>query len=77
MKALRRFLLRRRMAALQHELTCLDSERSSHQARVDHVLSAICAARWDLMRLDRPPITHAPGRPRLDGVVRQVSGLRP
>lgn len=72
MKLIRRLWFRRRLYCLQAELYQLERERMTSAMRIERVLIAITATRWDLTAIDRPPITRAAGRARSDGKIRSA-----
>jgi hypothetical protein len=74
MKTLRKWWLARRVAHLQREVNHLLEVKDRLGPALDCALRDLGNARVDLVFFDtgRPPVTHAQGPGRRDGVVRQI-----
>ena len=72
---LRRRWLARCIAHHQREVQHLEQLRANIGPALDRALRELGHARTDLVFLDiyRPPISHAPGAHRRDGVVRPIT----
>lgn len=73
-KAARRRWHQHRVRYADFEITHLQDFLRTYGERIEGALRRRAAAQWDLTAVDRPPITHASGRPRRDGKIRSVTG---
>jgi hypothetical protein len=74
---IRRILYRQRVRYWARELDALNRVSGAIGPAIVRAHRNLSNARSDLAFLDihRPPISHAAGAPRRDGVVRQVKGM--